>query len=102
MKNITRQMISDITNLDFYVKKSFFVNPINCDIIKMKSYNDNYYKIDINYTLHERYMKIYKINKSEKLKNILDIISICKKNKTNWSEVIESQMNIDIKKSRIR
>ena len=98
--NVTRSQISDLINMDFYVHKKHIPNPINNNnIIKIVSFNENYYSVNINYFLHERYLKLCKITKNKELLDILDIIEICKFNRKCFNEMVEDELVQELSKS---
>lgn len=94
--NVTREMVDDISKFNYatnYIKKSL-VKPMNNIIIKIydDKYNDNYYKVDINQKLLERYTKIYKVTKDEGLRRILEAVEICEKNRSDWMNMTEESL----------
>ncbi len=97
----TKQMVSDLKNFDFYVKKSVGVKPINNNVIVIKDFkgNPNYYKVDINYVFLDRLLKLYKITKKDGLEHIIEIIEICEKNKSTWFETVEDGAGAELAKS---
>ena len=106
MTNVTSEMVADLKNIDFYVKKDL-VKPINNKIITIKecSYS-NHYIVHINYIFFERLMKLTKIRNIDTYKEIENIVEICEKNKRGWFGVAEDdaveemsqQINKDILK----
>lgn len=97
--NVTRSQINDLINMDFYVHKKHILYPINNNIIKIISFNENYYTVNINYFLHERYLKLCKITKNKELLDILDIIEICKFNRKCFNEMVEDELVQELSKS---
>lgn len=89
--DVTKEMVSDLKNIDFYVKKSVGVKPINNNVITIKEYdsNPNFFKVDINYVFLDRLLKLYKITKKNDLDHIIKIIEICENNKSTWFETVE-------------
>lgn len=89
---VTKEMISDIKNMDFYVSKKL-VYPINNKIITIKecSYK-NHYKVTINYVYLERLMKLNKLMDKNNYKEIENLVSICEENKRGWWGVTEDDM----------
>jgi len=76
----------------FYINKKL-VNQINNILIVIESsLYDNYYHIKINYTLVNRYNKIYSITRNEKLKKILNIINICESNRYEWYDIAREEI----------
>ena len=91
MTNVTREMISDIKNLDFYVSKKL-VYPVNNKIITIKECNySNYYIVHINYVFFERLMKLTKITNIDTYKEIERLVEICEQNKRNWMGIAEDE-----------
>ena len=88
--NVTPEMLSDVKNIDFYVKKTL-VKPINNKIITIKEYSNNYYKVDINYVFFDRLIKLNKIINKDTYKEIISIIEICNDNRSSWSEVMQNE-----------
>ena len=86
--NVTKEMLSDIKNLDFYVSKKL-VYPINNKIITIKecSYS-THYEVHIDYVFFERLMKLTKITNIDTYKEIERLVEICEQNKRNWMDVV--------------
>ena len=90
--NVTLEMISDLKNIDCYVKKEL-VKPINNQIITIKECcYKKHYKVDINYVYFDRLMKLNKIMNKDIYKEILDLVEMCEKNQKNWWGVAEDEM----------
>ena len=90
--NVTPEMVSDLKNIDFYVKKEL-VKPINNKIITIKecSYK-KHYKVDINYVYLDRLMKLNKIMNKDTYKEIVDLVELCEKNQKGWWGITEDEM----------
>lgn len=95
--NVTPEMLSDVKNIDFYVKKTL-VKPINNKIITIKEYSNNYYKVDINYVFFDRLIKLNKIINKDTYKEIISIIEICNDNRSSWWEVMQNEQVEEIAK----
>lgn len=85
--------------MDFYVHKKHIPYPINNNIIKIVSFNKNYYSVSINYFLHERYLKLCKITKNKELLDILNIIEICIFNRKKILETMEDELVQELSES---
>ena len=90
--NWTIEMVSDLKNIDFYVKKEL-VKPISNKIITIKecSYK-KHYKVDINYVYFVRLMKLNRIMNKDTYKETLDLVELCQKNWRGWWGVTEDEM----------
>ena len=97
--DVTIEMISDLKNVDFYVKKEL-VKPINNKIITIKkcSYK-KHYKVDINYVYLDRLMKLNKIMNKDTYKEITDLVELCEKNQRGWWGVTEDEMVDELSES---
>jgi hypothetical protein len=90
--NVNSELISDLKNLDFYVKKNL-VKPIDNKIITIKeSCYSNHYVVHINYVFFERLMKLTKITNIDTYKEVQNLVEICEKNRRNWMDVAEDDM----------
>lgn len=91
----TQEMINDLRNFDFYVKKSDNIYPIDNDFIKIESYSNSnkYYQVYVNYILYERLLKISKFTNNEKYNKIIELVKYCESNKVNdFISVLESEL----------
>ena len=67
-----KKMVSNIKNFNFYIKDDIGISPIKNNIISIfKSSYNGFYKVEVDYILYERFMKIYQITKNDKLKKYL-------------------------------
>ena len=93
---VTREMVNEISAFSYatnYIKKSL-VKPMDTVIIKIydDKCHDNFYKVEINQKLLERYSKIYKVTKNEGLKKILEAADICEKNMSSSVGMMEESL----------
>lgn len=97
--NVTPEMISDLRNVDFYVKKEL-VKPINNKLITIKNCSyGNHYKVDINYVYFNRLVKLNKLMNKDNYKELLDLVELCEKNKKGWWDVAQDDAVDDLAKN---
>ena len=93
---VTKEMVDEISAFSYatnYIKKSL-VKPMDTVIIKIydDKCHDNYYKVEINQKLLERFTKIYKITKNEGIRKILEAADICEKNMASGVGMMEESL----------
>jgi hypothetical protein len=90
--NITPEMVSDIRNTNFYVKKDL-VRPMDNKILRIRECpHKNHYEVHINYVLFDRLIKIIKITDTKLYEDIIKTVEICVMNSKNWWSVAEDEM----------
>lgn len=90
--NITPEMVSELRNTDFYVKKDL-VKPVDNKIITIKECpHKNHYEVHVNYVYFDRLMKLNKIMNRDTYKETLDLVELCEQNRKNWFGVAEDDM----------
>ncbi len=96
----TKEMVYDLKNFDFYIKDDIGVSLMRNNIINIfKSSYENFYRVEVNYALYERYRKIYQITKSDKLRKIFELISFCEKNKVESHDIMEIELSRELSKT---
>lgn len=97
--NVTREQMLDIYNYDFYVHKKFIPKPICNEVIKIETYNENYYQVYINTFLNDRYLKLSKITKNKDVQEILDLVDMCKEHRMGFNELMEDELVQELSRS---
>ena len=90
-------MIQDIKNIDFYIHKEDFIEElVNSSLISYIEFNDDYYKIDINYKFLERIKKLCKINDDNKYQKYIAYIKYLESKKISMIGMMESILSKEL------
>lgn len=81
-----------------YIKKDIHCE-IDTDLITIKKFDEEYNTVVINYLLYNRYLKLFKITKNEKLKKLLDIVQLCEINKKEPRDIMSSILTKELTKN---
>ena len=81
-----------------YIKKDIHCE-IDTDLITIKKFDEEYNTVVINYLLYNRYLKLFKITKNEKLKKLLDIVQLCEINKKELQDIMSSILTKELTKN---